>query len=378
MAAFPVGGEIVNMTESLRRWRWMLPLLGACVAAVAAQPAAVPQEAATAALQATRGSADPRVHRRAEQELARLVTADPENPRALALQAWLEMSRHRFAAALGFAGRALAADPAEPIALALRVDALTELGRYDEAIEAAQVLAGRAPPVVVYPRIAHLRFLHGDLEGAIEMARRALAHVPAGHADRRWLTGDLGRLLIEDGRAQAAVELLRALPPATAEEHAWLARALRAAGESAAAAEHWRLAHGLAPAAEYALALWELARERGDARERTRYARLLAGQARLDALQGGLSNREFIEFHGLDGNLPAAHELARAEWARRPDIFSAAQLAWVLRRMGRDAEADGYQRVATRLGTRSRDLAKWRVADMPADRSVPRLEQAAQ
>lgn len=365
------------MAKTVRRWLLMLPLVAACAAAVAGQPASVSGEAATAALLATRGSVDARVYRRAETEVARFVSAAPDSPHALALQAWLEMSRHRFAPALEFVERALAGAPREPIALALRVDALTELGRYEESVEAAQGLAERESPVVAYPRIAYLRFLHGDIDGAIELAGRALERIPAGHADRSWLTGDLANLLIEGGRAQAAIDVLRAMPPATAQEHAWLARALRAAGNGAAAAEQWRLAHGLAPAVEYALGLWELARERGDARELTRYARLLAGQARLDALQGGLSNREFIEFHGLNGDLPAAHELACAEWARRPDVFSAAQLAWVLRRMGRDADADGYQRLATRLGTRSRDLARWLGDDAP-ERPAARIEQAAQ
>lgn len=361
---------------------WTLCLLSACGTAVAAQTATPPLEAAaTAALQASRGSADPLVHQRAQAAVARLAAAAPESARALALQAWLDMSRHRFAAALVQIERALAADAAEPVALALRVDALTELGRYDEAVDAAQRLADRAPPPVAYPRVAHLRYLHGDLAGAIELTRLALAGLADGHADRRWLTGDLANLLIEDGHAQDAVDLLRALPPASAQEHGWLARALRAAGDPVAAAGQWRLAHRLSPAAEYALGLWEVARERGDARERTRYGRLLAGQARLDMLQGGLSNRDFIEYHGLEGNLAAAHELAQAEWARRPDLFSAAQLAWVLRRMGRADEADDHARLATRLGTRSRELARWLADDWPAQapgRRAVRLGQAAQ
>lgn len=340
--------------------------VGACAAAAAADPAPQRLQTATLAVSASRGSVDPQVHARAEQEVAGIAAVSAEHPRVRALQGWLEMSRHRFAAALDGVERALAVDPGEPIALALRVDALTELGRYDEALAAAQALADHEPPVVAYPRASHLRFLHGDLDGAIELARLALQHAPAGHADHAWLTGDLANLLVESGQAQAAIELLRSLPPRTAQEHAWLARAMLAAGDSAAAASQWRTAHALVPMPEYALALWKLARDRGDAREQARYKRLLQGQARLDAVQGGLSNRDFIEFHALDGKLARANELARAEWERRPDIYSAAQLAWVLRAMRREGEAAELSRNAMRLGTRSLDLARWLGADAPA------------
>src|SRR5213594_2826213 len=50
----------------------------------------------------------------------------------------LALSRHDFAAALDWGGRAVAAAPARPAAQCVVVDALVELGRYDEAVAAAQ------------------------------------------------------------------------------------------------------------------------------------------------------------------------------------------------------------------------------------------------
>ncbi|MGB7990325.1 MAG: tetratricopeptide repeat protein [Candidatus Methylophosphatis roskildensis] len=323
-----------------------------------AAPAAV-IEAATRALQAARGSSDPQLYERAERQLAALLVNAPEDPHVIALNGWLSMSRHAFASALEQAGRALAADPAQPIALAIRVDALTELGRYDQAVSAAQTLADRAALLTAYPRIAQLRFLHGDSAGAIELARSALALAPEGHAEHRWLSGDLARLLVEAGETQAAVELFQALPPRTAQEHGWLARALLASGRREAAAEQWREAHALQPMPEYGLALWKLARERHDDREAARFSRLLRGQARLDAAQGGLANRDFIEFHALDGRLEQAYALALAELHCRPDIFSEAQLSWILEKMGRTEEAATFAERAWRLGTRSHELAQW-------------------
>lgn len=327
--------------------------------------------AATRALQAARGSTDPQVHERAGRQLAALQTEAPEDAQVIALGAWMDMGRHDFASALGRAERALARDPAEPIALALRVDALTELGRYDDALQAAQTLADRAAPLAAYPRIGHLRFLHGDLAGAIELARQALALAPEGHAEHAWLTVDLARLLVDSGQAQAAVDLLQAPQPRSAQTHAWLAHALDAAGNRDAAAAQWREAQTLLPLPEYGLAAWKLARARNDARETARLARLLRGQAKLDAAQGGLANRDFIEFHALDGRPEQAYALALAELQRRPDIFSEAQLSWVLEKMGQPAQAARLADRARRLGTQSRELARWLG-------SAPAIEASAQ
>ncbi len=322
-------------------------------------------ETATRALQAARGSADPQVHERAGRQLAALQAHAPDDPLVISLGGWMDMGRHDFASALERAERALARDPAQPIALALRVDALTELGRYDEAVSAAQTLADRAAPLAAYPRIAHLRFLHGDLTGAIELAQQALALAPQGHAEHGWLTGDLARLLVDSGQAQAAVELLQPLRPRTAQTHAWLAQALQAAGNREAATAHWREARALLPLPEYGLALWKLARERHDERETVRLSRQLRAQAKLDAAHGSLARRDFIEFHALDGRPEQAHALALAELQRRPDIFSEAQLSWVLDKMNRPAEAVRFAERARRLGTQSRELAHW-LAGLPA------------
>lgn len=328
-------------------------------------------EAATRALQAARNSTDPQVYERAGRQLAALQAHAPDDARVIALGAWMNMGRHDFASALERAERALAGDPAELIALALRVDALTELGRYGDAVQAAQTLADRAAPLAAYPRIAHLRFLYGDLAGAIELAQQALALAPQGHAEHAWLTGDLARLLVESGQGQAAAELLQALRPRNAQTYAWLAHALHAAGNREAATAHWREAQALLPLPEYGLALWKLARERNDEREAARLSRLLRGQAKLDAAQGGLANRDFIEFHALDGRPEQAYALALAEQQRRPDIFSEAQLSWVLEKMGRTAQAAQFANRARRLGTQSRELAHWLA-------SVPAIEASAQ
>lgn len=344
-------------------------LLALCCAAqpvIAADGAANRVHSATAALAATRGSADPQAYARARTEIEALRAAAPGHARLAALEAWMAISLHRFSEALRHCNRALQRNPAERIALALRADALTELGRYGEAVAATQTLLDRAPPIVALPRAAHLRFLHGDLPGAIELARRAHALAPPGHPEHVWLSGDLALLLIQQGRTAEAAGVLRALPLTSAAEQGWLAQASLASGDAQAAAMHWRQAYSLSPLPEYALALWKLARARNDPREERRMTRLLDAQARLDTLQGGLATRDFIEYFALAGELEKAESLARQELQRRPDIYSEAQLAWVLQQSRQTGQAAAHAARARRLGTPERHFDEWLAAFPPA------------
>ena len=50
---------------------------------------------------------------------------------------------------------------------AIRVDALVELGRYDEAERELQAMIDRKPNLAGYARVSYLRELHGDLDGAV-------------------------------------------------------------------------------------------------------------------------------------------------------------------------------------------------------------------
>ena len=67
-----------------------------------------------------------------------------------------------------------AAAPAR-IGAFVRVDALVELGRYDEAERELQAMIDRKPNLAAYARVSYLRELRGDLEGAAEAMRFAVA-----------------------------------------------------------------------------------------------------------------------------------------------------------------------------------------------------------
>lgn len=336
----------------LRAW-------AACLLVLAGPALAAPLESrlreATAGFDALRGVTDPAVHVAAGRRLNELAAEAPDHPRVLALRAWQAQIRHEFSTSLALTDAALAAAPGDGLALGLRADALTELGRYPEAIAAVEALAGPAAGLPAQARAAHLRRLHGDADGARELLEAALMRLPPGHRERPWLTREVAALRWhagDDPGALAALDTLAALSATDLEALALRARILERADPPAAQALWRQLAEAL-PRPDALVGLW---RTTADPAECRRLAHRLEGMARLDEAQGGLGRRDYIVFFAGSRRLPAAVDLARREYQRRPDVYSAGQLAWVLALAGQRDEAGERAREAARLGTVDRDL----------------------
>ncbi len=103
----------------------------------------------------------------------------PGNDQALAGRAALAAARHDFTDALAYADRALKANPYNERALCSRIDALVELGRYDDAARAADTADTRRPGVPVFTRYAYVRELRGEVDTARRVLEQALAGASA-------------------------------------------------------------------------------------------------------------------------------------------------------------------------------------------------------
>ena len=294
---------------------------------------------------------------RAETLIERLLAVHA--PRAEALNAWRLLIAHRFDEALGAARRARA-DGADPLLAAVsEADALTELGRYDEAEITVQYLLDHHYGIAALARASHLRMVFGDLPGAIELATRALANSQAG-VDRAWLQLDLAELQLMAGAPGTALTLaVTAVASLPAAALAMQARAQHALGNRPAALALYRVAAAHSLRAETLLEILRLARALGEDALATRTEAVLDGMARLDAAGAGSDRRSFVEFYLDRDDVTTAATLARAEWRQRPDIYGAAQLAWVLYRADKISEAQAYAAYA--VGQRTPDpLLQWR------------------
>jgi tetratricopeptide (TPR) repeat protein len=301
-----------------------------------------------------RVTAESSYYPKAEQALDRAAALDPDDDLVLAGQAALASARHDFTGALSKADAALAVNPYSSRALVIRADALTELGRYDEALAAAKKADKTRPGVATFARLSYARELRGDVAGAIELMQRA-AEAAASPADAAFAYYQLGELERGQGRyMQAANNYNRALraSPQDVASRAGNARVLAAQGETAKAIEAYRDVVDRLPLPEYVIELGELYEASGNEQEaEAQYAVVRAGSALAQA-DGVNVDLETAYFEADHGDPDAAVAAASAEWEKRRAIVVADALGWALHAAGRDREALGYVRLATRLGTK--------------------------
>ncbi|MFB8247883.1 tetratricopeptide repeat protein [Streptomyces sp. NPDC055952] len=301
---------------------------------------------------------DPSRYPQAERALRRSLALRPDNDLALAGRAALAAARHDFPGALTHADRALKRNPYNERALCTRVDALVELGRYDDAAEAARTADDRRPGVPVFTRYAYVHELRGDVRTAREVLHRALdsarspsdvAYVATALGQLAWNQGDHEDALAHYARALAADD---AYLPALEGR----ARAQAASGDRAAAVKGLEQVVARSPLPGPLVALGELYEDRGADGDRARaeeqYALVDAWTALARA--GGVNADLDTAMAAADhGDRKEALRAARAEWNRRHSVHTADALAWALHVNGRDAEALPYARRATATGYRN-------------------------
>ncbi|MFF8675482.1 hypothetical protein [Streptomyces sp. NPDC015242] len=301
---------------------------------------------------------DPSRYPQAERALRRSLSLRPGNDQALAGRAALAAARHDFPGALADADRALEQNPYNERALCTRVDALVELGRYDDAAGAARTADDRRPGVPVFTRYAYVHELRGDVRTARDVLRRAL-DAASSPADVAYVATALGQLEWNQGDYEAALgHYARAL----AADDAYLpalegrARAQAARGDRAAAVRGLEQVVARSPLPGPLVALGELYEARGGdgdrARARDQYALVDAwtSLARAGGVNADLDTALAAADHG---DREAALRAARAEWDRRRSVHTADALAWALHVNGRDEEALPYARRATATGYRN-------------------------
>lgn len=283
----------------------------------------------------------------AEQAAACLDSIHSGDPAALLLRGHVLHQMHHFHEAEAIARR-LVTLREFVLDFGLLGDTLMEQGRLAEAGEAYQKMMNLKPFYQSYVRAAHLRWLKGDLNGAIELMTSAVkaasprdpesvawayARLAAYQLQRgqfaeaeRMIAGSLqyvpdyapallvrGRIqLAQDKPVQAVVSLEKAARLNPLPEYNWtLADALRSAHriDDAIAVEHMVVAD--------------------------------SGDPRTVALY--LSTRRT--------DVDKAVELARAEFEKRSDVFTLDALAWALARAGHVDEASTVMARALAEGT---------------------------
>lgn len=294
---------------------------------------------------------------RARDLVERANQGAPRDSRAWTGLAWTRMIEHRFLEAYEAARTADGLAGAEARNLALMCDALTELGRYEEAVAATQRLMDLRPGVPAWIRAARQRFLHSDLEGAITLLGRA-THVDHTRGEATaWVWLELARMHMQAGdlRAmEAAITAARGAYPDLAAIPHLEGQLHQAQGNSSKALDLYLATLARQPSAEVALDAWRLATRMGQSGVAKHQAALLEGLARLPG--ANQSRRALAEYFADSGQTGKALEWAREEMDARPDIYSHATLARALAGAGDWPRAKGHATLALALNTPDRAL----------------------
>lgn len=322
---------------------------------------AVLAQLATAYVQRVRETGDPSYHALADTASQRALALDPDDPNALVVAGAIAASKHDFQAALMYGERARQLEPTLIAAYSVIVDALVELGRYDEAVAAAQAMADLRPDFAALSRVSYLRELHGDLDGAIDAMEKAVAAGTGYSQDAVWALVIVGDLHLRNGdltAAQRAYERGSTLLPDAPIVLAGLARLSVARADYPEAEGLLRRAIEQQPLPEYLATLGDILAIQGRTLEAEEHYATVRAIQRLFAANGVDTDIELALFdadHG--GDAEAAYLQARAVHQRRPGIYTADVLAWTAYKSGRIAEAQTHMAEALRLGTRDPRLA---------------------
>ncbi|MVZ98985.1 hypothetical protein F8568_001005 [Actinomadura sp. LD22] len=301
-------------------------------------------------------TADPSFYPKSAAALKRALAVRPAgNDGAHAGLAALAAARHDFGTALTEADAALAINPYGQSALAVRIDALVELGRYPEAMAAAKHADAVRPGTPVFTRLAYVNELYGRTGEARRILGLAASSATAP-ADQAYVHDQLGELAWSGGDlATAGREFGLALrhDPGYLPAVDGRARVEAARGRTARAlADHARVVAAL-PLPQYLTGYGELLEARGRTADARRQYAVAGSWSTLARASGVATDLETALFEADHGNAATAVAAARAEWGRRHSVHVADALGWALHASGHDAEALPYARKALATGYRN-------------------------
>lgn len=316
-----------------------------------------------------RTTGDPSWYAKAEGAVARSLALDSRgNYLAYAGQAALANARHDFRAAEAAARRGLAINAYNSTLYGALGDALTQLGRYDEAAAAVDRMNQLLPGVPAFTRASYVFELRGDVPGAQAALDRALkdAVSPSDVAFAQTYLGELA-LRYGEGAAKALPHFDAALQaqPGDAVARAGRARALATLGRTQEALVDYRTSVSARPEPSAVLELGQLLQATGDTAGADEQYALFQVQAKLYAASGVALDTELTLFEADHGSPARALAAAQAGWRSRPFVEMADAYAWALHVNRRDREALEWSRRAFASG--------WSTAPALYHRGVIRL-----
>jgi tetratricopeptide (TPR) repeat protein len=296
-----------------------------------------------------RESFDPGFYKLAEQCALCIEKRNPQSQEAMLLRAHVLQNLHGFKESETLARR-LVRQRGLSFDYGLLGDALMEQGKLNDAVEAYRQMMNLKPDLRAYARAAHMRWLKGDLAGAIEAMQLAVsAATPQDAESAAWVNTRLATYLFyaskfneAEQRCALALSLQNNYPPTLLLQ----GRILLGQSRFGEAVDALQNAVKLNPLPEYQWTLAEALRIAGKENE--------ASEVEAQLCQRGASSdpRTLALYLATRHESPeTALRLARAELDSRSDVFTHDALAWSLAAAGNVPEALSEMQCALAEGT---------------------------
>ena len=285
----------------------------------------------------------------AEQCAQCMEASGAKGPDTLLLRAHTLQSLHRFNEAETVA-RELVSTRERPFDYGVLGDVLVDQGKVREGAAAYQKMIDLRPDLQSYARAAHVRWLTGDLNGAIELMRLAVSGSSPNDAEAAaWAYTRLSLYQLQQGATKQALESCSAglaLQPEYAPALLARGRILLALHRPADAVIELQHAAKLNPLPEYQWARADALALTGDRDRAMEVESQIIGRG---ATEDPRALSLFLATRGE--NVEQAVRMAQQELTNRGDVFTHDALAWALAAAGRTTEGQQQATKALSEGT---------------------------
>ena len=305
-----------------------------------------------------RETSDVKFYARAEEALQRSFEISPDNFDGRRIQVWLLLGKHEFAAAREEALKLSKRTPDDVMVRGFLTDANAELGNYDEAEKAAQLMLdlrpGNLPGIT---RAAYLREMFGDVDGSLELMNMAYeSTAPSEVEDGAWILTQIAHLQLSIGNVDEAGKNLQQALALFPGYHYALGNLAKVRIQQKRFAEAVQLLQERYQAGPHAENLYDLAdalRMAGRDDEAKKAFADFEQKSLAESSRGDNSNRELIFYYADYANEPVKSlDIASREFARRHDVYTLDAYAWALHVNGKEAEARKQMEAALAVGIR--------------------------
>lgn len=309
-------------------------------------------------LQKARETGLPEFAKKAERSLREALEVSPGDYSALLLLGHSLLSQHRFNEALETGRRLVNMRSADPMSHGILGDAAVELGQYEVAAKEYQTMIELKPNFASYSRAAHIRELHGDFQGALQLMKMSVDSAGAGPRETlAWCLFQIGLLHFKTGNLQEAERhfgySLEVFPDYyLACEHLAELRVYQGKYDEAIRMYEQVIAQN--PEPEYYDTLASIYARKGD-RASSRKFEKMCEKLYLESIRNGNaeSYRGLARFYlSRDWKLKNALSFALKDAAVRPTVYAYDTLAWAYYKNGEYEKANEMIQKALRLGTK--------------------------